>query len=60
SKKIKTTIIVADDEEEPEIPLRRKKTKTNMGTHATEESNQAGGSQVEHKQDRKRKDKKKS
>ncbi|MCI68093.1 hypothetical protein A2U01_0089352, partial [Trifolium medium] len=34
---MKTTITVTDEEEEPEVPLRRKKTTSGVGTHATEE-----------------------
>ncbi|MCI05687.1 hypothetical protein A2U01_0026740, partial [Trifolium medium] len=61
SKKMKTTITALTDEEvnEPEVPLQRKKSTADVGTHTTKEGTQASGSHVEEKKDRKRKDKKK-
>ncbi|MCI17350.1 hypothetical protein A2U01_0038497, partial [Trifolium medium] len=57
---MKTTITVADDEEEPEVPIRRKKSASGVETHAPskEKKDQTSGSHEE-KKDRKRKDKKK-
>ncbi|MCI21241.1 hypothetical protein A2U01_0042407, partial [Trifolium medium] len=54
----KTTItVLTDEEDEPEVPLHKKKSTSGMGTHATKEVIQASGSYVEENKDRKRKDK---
>ncbi|MCI14614.1 hypothetical protein A2U01_0035746, partial [Trifolium medium] len=60
SKRMKTTITITDDEEVPEVPLQRKKSTSDVGTHAPnkEKKDQASDSHEE-KKDRKRKDKKK-
>ncbi|MCI64214.1 hypothetical protein A2U01_0085472, partial [Trifolium medium] len=48
---MKTTITVTDDEEEPEVPLRRKKSTSGVETHAPnkEKKDQASGSHEEKK-----------